>query len=168
MDLKQEIAEWNGRFVDEIEGIYGRFSSTPTFITQLVSCMEQKPLQKGASWLLKHHFEQGGQLAQAEINCIYQLLSDLGHWEAKLHILQCMPFMPIEKSSANSVHEFLTTRITDKNKMVRAWAYNGFYELAVQHETYKAEATQLLQTALTDEAASVKARVRNVMKQGGL
>ena len=51
-----------------------------------------------------------------------------------------------------------------QEKFVRAWAYNGFYLLAVQHGEYEAEARQLLTMALRDEPASVKARVRNVLK----
>ncbi len=56
--------------------------------------------------------------------------------------------------------------LEDDNKFVRAWAYNGFYELAKQYPEYRTEAGQLFEMALRDEAASVKARVRNVMKQG--
>ena len=168
MELKQAIADWDGKAVAAIVAIYGRFSLTPTFIPQLIQFLAQEPLQMGASWLLKHHFENNRQLTQGEIADIYQLLPELKHWSSKLHILQCIPFMPIAAAQAAQVHQFLETCVTDKNKMVRAWAYNGFYELAVQHESYKAEAKQRLDNALTDEAASVKARVRNVLKRGGL
>ena len=168
MGMKQVLTNWNGKSVDEIGEVYGRYASTHSFIAQLVQFMSQKPLQKGASWLLKHHFEEGQKLILIEIKQIYQLLPELVHWESKLHILQCIPFMPIEVSQAAQVHEFLHVCVSDKNKLVRAWAYNGFYELAVQHKAYKTEAKQRLEAAMTDEAASVKARIRNVMKKGGL
>ena len=56
--------------------------------------------------------------------------------------------------------------LTDQNKFVRAWSYNGLYELATSFPSLRKEAERFFDMALADEAASVKARVRNIMKKG--
>lgn len=61
---------------------------------------------------------------------------------------------------------FLRNCLISDNKFVRAWAYNGFYELALQYPAYKTEVKKFLDMAMKDEAASVKARVRNILKRG--
>jgi len=61
------------------------------------------------------------------------------------------------------VEIFLRVCLLDNNKFVRAWAYKGFYELAVQ---YPKETRQFFEMAMRDEAPSVKSRIRNIMKKG--
>ncbi len=56
--------------------------------------------------------------------------------------------------------------LTDHNKFVRAWSYNGFFELSRQHSEYLDETKQFFQMTMRDEAPSVKARIRNIMKTG--
>ena len=94
------------------------------------------------------------------------MLDKLEHWETKLHILQSIPFMPIEITERKKVDAFLRETLTDPNKFVRAWSYNGFYELAMQHSEYLNETKQFFEMAMRDEAASIKARIRNIMKKG--
>lgn len=164
MELEQEIASWNKKSADDILEIYGRHASSPSFIPDLIPLIAQEATQSGATWLLKQYFEDGNRLAQADINTVYQSLPQLEEWEAKLHILQSIPYMPIPASEAARVHSFLHQCVTDTKKFVRAWAYNGFDELATQHQEFAAETEQLLESALQDEATSVKARVRNILK----
>jgi len=97
---------------------------------------------------------------------VYKSLGTQEHWEAKLHILQSLPYLPIAERNRKAVEAFLRLTLTDANKFVRAWSYNGFYELARQHPKYQAETEQFFQMAMRDEAASVKARIRNIMKKG--
>lgn len=54
--------------------------------------------------------------------------------------------------------------LSDNNKFVRAWAYNGLYELSRQYEDLRIETMLLLDAGLNDEAASVRARIRNILR----
>ena len=145
--------------------IYGRYAHTPSFISELTLLISQETTQSGATWLLKHYLEAKQPLGQAYINEIYRALPLLVKWDAKLHVLQSIQFMPIANSVNGRLHTFFHACLTEKNKFVRAWAYNGFYELALQHLEYIAEAQTLLESAQQEEAASVKARVRNILKR---
>ncbi len=83
-----------------------------------------------------------------------------------MHALQCLPFLTIDQSEKKLVETFLRITLSGQNKFVRAWSYNGFYELARQYPEYQAETKILFEMAMNDEAASVKARVRNLIRKG--
>lgn len=166
MGIEQEIKKWDEKSAKHIGEIYARYSHKSSFTSEIISFIGQASLQKGASWLLKKNLESSKKLEQSNIRKVYGLLKKLEHWETKLHILQSIPYMPIEKSQKKRVETFLRECLMDSNKFVKAWAYNGFYELSIQHEEYQEETRQLLEMAMRDEPASVKARVRKIMEKG--
>jgi hypothetical protein len=166
MDLKQAITHWNGKSARDIQEIYETYHCLENFPKSIVElyCLESH--QRGATWLLKAWLSAGNSLVPKQRQIIYRALDELQHWESKLHILQCIPFMPIAESERESVEGFLRETLTDQNKMVRAWSYNGFYELSKQYSEYETETKLFFEMALRDEAPSVKARIRNIMKNG--
>ncbi len=166
MSIEQEIAAWNGKSTDDIRVIYNSHHVMPDFASTVIKLLKESVYQKAATWLLKAWLESGNKLEKNQIKVVYGFLNKLDHWEAKLHVLQSMPFMPIDKSDRKKVEAFLRVTLTDYNKFVRAWSYNGFYELASQHSEYLSETKQFFEMAMRDEAASVKARIRNLMKKG--
>ncbi len=165
MDIKLEIAQWDGKSANDIGDIYSCYCCDSSFIPTIIDLVANVSLQKGATWLLKRHLENKNRLADAEVAEIYDQLKIMEQWESRLHILQCLPFIPIIKPKKKKVESFLRTCLLDNNKFVRAWAYNGFYELAVQYPEYKKEAHQFFEMAMRDEAPSVKSRIRNILKK---
>ncbi|VAW38819.1 hypothetical protein MNBD_CHLOROFLEXI01-4687, partial [hydrothermal vent metagenome] len=113
-----------------------------------LTCLETPTLQKGATWLLKKHCESRGEVEENQTVKTYTLLPKYEHWETKLHILQIMPYFPIPSSAKNEVVLFLRHCLEQSQKFVRAWSYNGFYELAYQYPEYQDEAKQLFEIAL--------------------
>lgn len=166
MNMEREITAWDGKSADDIADIFKRHHSKALFIDTLIKLIDKPASQKGATWLLKAWFDDARSINQKQASSIIDGIDRLDHWEAKLHILQCMPFLTISQQQKLPVEQFLRATLTDKNKFVRAWSYHGFYELARQHPEYQDEANTFFAMALRDEAASVKARVRNIMKKG--
>lgn len=166
MSLEQAMTNWDGKSSNDIDSIFSCHSNNDYFISEIIYFSQQEALQKAATWLLKRHLEDGRKIEGNEIARIYKLLPKLAHWEAKLHILQCISFMPIAKAEKKEVEIFLRKCLIDSNKFVRAWAYNGFYEISIQYPEYKKETKQFFEMAMRDEAPSVKARVRNIVKKG--
>ena len=164
-NLKKVLLEWDGKSRDDITAIYFDFCESPDFTNSIITPIQDADLQNGATWLLKKHLELGESLSTPQVEQIYTSLTKLNHWEAKLHVLQSICYLSITTKQKNSVESFLRTCLTDKNKFVRAWTYNGFYELARHHPEYKNEVDAMLAEALEKEAASVKARIRNILKQ---
>jgi len=126
----------------------------------------KESLQSGASWLLKRYFEDGRTVDSEQASNILSQLNDLKTWEAKLHILQCLSEIPIAGDRKGDVERFLRTSLSSENKFVRAWTYNGFYILCNQYPEYKQETKEFFDMAMRDEAPSVRARIRNIVKAG--
>lgn len=168
MDLQSAIAQWNGKSADDITAIYNELCAHPNFIQQVIQLISDSDSQKGVTWLLKHWFDEKNSLESKQVEQIYQQLPKLNHWESKLHILQSIPYMPITQQQKNAVEAFLRITLTDSNKFVRAWSYNGFHQLAMQHKEYTDEVKSFFEMAMKDEAASVKARIRNIIEANPL
>lgn len=166
MSIKQEIAAWDGKSASDIKTVYDSYHTQSDFPDTIIILSTSSTYEKGATWLLKTWLEDGNKLKPTQIQEIYSLLNKLEHWEAKLHVLQSIPFMPISETEREKVYNFLRATLTDPNKFVRAWSYNGFYELSTQYSKYQSETKQFFEMAMRDEAASVKARIRNIMKKG--
>jgi len=166
MSLEQEIVSWDGKSSSDIDAVYTRYCDDDSFGSNIIEFCRKTELQKGATWLLKRHLEQGQKLNANTCTALFKLLPKQEHWESKLHILQCLPYLQIGKAAKKNVEAFLRKCLVDDNKFLRAWAYNGFYEISLQYPEYKEEAKQFFEMAMRDEAPSVKARIRNIMKKG--
>ncbi|XOV90763.1 MAG: hypothetical protein ACFHX7_18450 [Pseudomonadota bacterium] len=160
------LENWDGKSSSDIVAIYHRFCQEKHFVPRIIELAQHKTLEKGATWLLKHHLENKHKLNAREIASVYKLAQELENWEARLHILQCVPYMPIGAVEKRGVELFLRDCLVDRNKFVRAWAYNGFYEMSLQYPEYTEETKKLCEMGMRDEAPSVKARIRNIMKNG--
>ncbi len=166
MGIEQEITRWDGRSAADIGAVFDRFKDDSSFVATLVDLSNEKELQKGSTWLLKHYLESVGSISAEHVEKLVKLLPQLENWEARLHVLQCIPYLRITNDDRKAMELFLRRCLTDDKKFVRAWSYNGFYELSRQFPEYRSEAERLLETAMKDEAPSVRARIRNIMKDG--
>ena len=164
--LKVAISSWDAKDVHYIKQVYKDYLEQDDFSALLLKYSHDAELQRGSTWLLKKHLEEGNSLTSSETAELFSCLDKLEHWEAKLHVLQCLPFLAISVSQKESIDVFLRGCLSSDFKFVRAWAYGGLYELAKQHSQYQAEVKTLLEQASVTEAASVKARVRQVLKKG--
>lgn len=166
MSIEHELKSWDGKSASDIGVIYNRYSEEDNFVPSLIKLSGYKEFGKGATWLLKRHLENKHKLNIDEVAAIYKIAPSLDDWEAKLHLLQSICYMPIGEDEKNAVELFLRNCLIDTNKFIRAWAYNGFYEISLQYPEYKKEAKSFFEMAMRDEAPSVKARIRNIMKNG--
>ena len=166
MTLQDELAQWDGKSAAAITAVYTNHYQHPNFIPTLITSLTHPPTQKGGSWCLKKHLESAGTLTPTQADQIYDTLHQLGHWETKLHLLQCISYLPISPEREKQVESFIRQNITSDRKFVRAWAYYGLYELAVQYPKYQSETQQLLADAMQTESGSVQARIRKALKKG--
>ncbi|MEO9877417.1 MAG: hypothetical protein ABJM26_17340 [Anderseniella sp.] len=170
MSLEDELAQWDRKSKDFVSNVFDRHHNQPDFLTDLAGMLDDTHLQSGATWLLKHHLDQNGEPFDTHlVTAIYRNTCALVHWDAKLHVLQCIAQMPIPDSEMRIVEVFVRRCLIDDAKFVRAWAYSGFCELARRFPQFQAEATHVLNEALTNETAgSVLSRVRRELQHGFL
>lgn len=115
----------------------------------LAACRDQNVLTaRAASWVLKTSYERG-----AAIPYPADLLARDLHWEVAVHLLQSIRHVDVD-IPPKMVEPFLSHNKT----VVRAWALDAYVRLG------GTDADTLLEKALDDPAASVRARARNLMK----
>ncbi|MDP2573686.1 hypothetical protein Q8W40_15940 [Vibrio penaeicida] len=168
MELKTELEQWDGKDTDAISLIYQEHHFEPYFISQIIELMDEEEFASGSTWLLKCHFEQEEQLIDSEIDTIYGKLNSIEGWEARLHLLQVMPYMPISEQNKPNVESFVRHCLGDRNKFLRAWAYNALFVLSQQYPEYLVDVKRLFKIALRKEAPSIKARIKNILVQNKL
>ncbi len=168
MSLEDELGQWDRKSKDFLASLFDRHNCQPGFLAGLVGMVDDPRLQSGATWLLKHHFDQGGEpLDDKLVSAVYNKTPMLVHWDAKLHVLQCIKQMPVPDSQMRTVEAFVRHCLADDARFVRAWAYSGFCELARRFPQYQAEATHVLNEARASETAgSVLSRVRRELRRG--
>lgn len=165
--MKSKIEQWDGKDVRYLTEIYAATENVSKLVEySLHLLLETQHTQIAATWLLKKALEDGYKLSNNQVEIIYKNLDRLDTWESKLHILQIMPYMIISAKVKKNVERFLRNNLTDTNKFIRAWTYNGFYELCVAFPEYTDEVKSFFEMAMRDEAPSVKSRIRNIQKTG--
>ena len=163
--LSEEIASWDGKSAAALQAIYERHCAQEDFVATILAHIADVELQRAATWLLKKHVETGNSLTAAGGRAIFDALSVQEHWESKLHILQCIPYLDIPEEESAGLERFLQSSLGSDNKFVRAWAYNGFNELSLRFPRYRERVDGMLARASASEAASVRARIRNILKR---
>ncbi|MFQ5640236.1 MAG: hypothetical protein ACE5IR_19830, partial [bacterium] len=159
------LAEFDGKHTDGLKDVYQKQEPTDALMRKLIDYARtpDPQMQSGATWLIKKYVENGFLPNEKNVHRLLDSLEILDCWEAKLHLCQILPYFTIAGRKKKQVEKFLRSCLAEDNKFVRAWAYNGFYELAVQHREYMDEAVRMLNSAMNDEAASVRARIRNIL-----
>jgi hypothetical protein len=164
MTLLEEIASWDNKSATALQSTYGRYSDEDNFLATVLEHIADVELQRAATWLLKRHLEAGHSLPLQSSRVVLKALSDQEHWESQLHILQCLRYLIIPEDQTTHLESFLASCLESDNKFLRAWAYNGFNELALRFPRYRDEIDLMLARASQSEAASVRARIRNILK----
>ena len=165
MNLSEEIGSWDGKSAAAPQSIYERHCCGERFVATILAYIVDVESQRVATWLLKKHLETGNSLTASACRSVLGALSVQEHWEGKLHLLQCLPCLEIPEDESAGLERFLEACLDSDNKLVRAWAYNGFDELSLRFPRYRERVEGMLARASVSEAASVRARIRNILKQ---
>lgn len=166
MSLQQALMYCDASCTEELLGVYHHFNCSKRFLTELVDCLNQPQSDQAASWLLKHHLEQGYLLDEPMSRKIVLHTMRVNHWESRLHLLQILPLVQIDCELTHNLFQHLKALTAESNKLVRAWAYNGLHQVALQYPFYKPETLRLLLAASESESPSVQARIRRIMQSG--
>lgn len=188
ISLANLLAAWDGRRIDYLNEVFqtlkaSELDHTPPLttdssctssttascspISRLMPFLAQTELQRASSWLIKKALERGCEITESETSTLLSTLPNCLHWEAQLHLLQSLPYCSIPEDQLQTLLAFLTDSTQSENKMVRAWSYNAWYLIACQYPEYQSQVKLLLLAILdkSSEVASVKARIRSIVKQ---
>ena len=162
--LITSLVQWDNKTTSELELLYPGFVSLNNFTLVLLHLLSDPQTEIGASWLIKHHLDNHQRISAAEIELFFEKYHDLTCWQSRLHWLQSLSYFKVPAKFKTPVEYLLRYAISDDNTFVRAWAYNGLVHLAKSYPELKEEVVALCELAMEDEAASIKARIRNAIK----
>jgi hypothetical protein len=163
-DLKNKLKLWDGVHIQYLKELYEVNSSDLDFFENLITlCVNEQDVQKSATWLIKHHYDNGQTLPNSFTKRLLTSCKTVENWEAKLHLLQLIPHFNLTDESVIIADEFVRECLADNNKFVRAWAYSGLYELIKYIPELKTELEFICQRALETESAAIKSKVRKII-----
>ncbi len=160
------LSAFDGKHLPPLVAIVAEVTPTKPVLNEIISLAMDPDLriQTASTWLLKNWAEKGVRLTQAQLEALFASLPEIAHWEARLHLCQILPHVRIPKECDKILVWFLEGCLQDENKYLRAWAYNGFYELSQQFPAYNDRVNGILEAGEMEKSAAVKARIRNIRK----
>lgn len=167
MNLLDELRQFDGKHTTSLEKLASRLAGDDDAVGLLLAAAEsdEPKLQTAATWVLKQLHDAGRELSASDTNELLNLLGVVESWEARLHLLQMLPTLSIPRRKAKPLFQSLAISLdAEENKFVRAWTYNALVVIADQHDQLRDEAAEHVARGQDEEAASVKARIRNAAK----
>ncbi|WP_298963950.1 hypothetical protein [uncultured Roseibium sp.] len=167
--LRTILSAWDGKDTGELEDLFEGERSNPVFLQALIGLCEIVDCQRGATWLLKHHFDlKGAPLPEDLTRQHLGSLSTITHWEAKLHILQYFERLQLALVPQKELERFVKSGTRSDNKFVRAWAYYDLAVLALAYPELTSQVRNILTAARDIETAgSVRVRIRKALEKLG-
>ena len=149
----------------EIEEVYRQYYSESSFLSDVLDLLRLEDTRPGASWLLKRHLGSGNQLSEEQQSQFMESIEYSSEWEVNLHFLQTLNELDFRDQDKIVLVTYIEECIEDSNKFVRAWGYSCFIRLARYFIEFEKEAQMRIASAMESESASVKARIRQALKQ---
>ncbi len=164
MNLIDALKNWDGVHVDYLQEIYQTHQNDAVFFEELITITKKyEGLQTSSTWLIKHHYDQKQSLKQSLVDALYSKGIAIAPWEAKLHLLQILPKITINSKNVIAIDDLVRAGLTDETKFVRAWSYQGLYELAKFLPEYENELRIRCEEAMQFESASILSKVRKIL-----
>ena len=153
MDLTRALAEFDGKHTDPLRVAAADYENADASTLE-AECFGARAV--AATWVVKALLEDGRALS-LDMNSVFEALRTNNQWETTLHLLQSVQYAP-EAALAQvfAIQELMANPKT----LIRVWALDAFVRVAQVDRGFLPEARRLVDQALENEAASVRARAR--------
>lgn len=167
MNIHLDLSRFDGRNLDELESLKAVREHSSQLLGELVEITGRgdKNMQIGATWLLRAYLGEGARLSRVQLGHLVGPLPTLSDGCARLHICQVMREIEVPEQYRDAFASFFRACSKSEDTFVRAWAPDGFWQLANQYQQYEAEARALIEKSLADSRPSVRARARRILAE---
>ncbi|GAB5442155.1 MAG: hypothetical protein Fues2KO_25040 [Fuerstiella sp.] len=167
MSLIESLQKFDGKRTSELERLSDSMPRNRDSVAQLLAYAEHDDtaVQVGSTWILKRWLEEGVPQVEKSAAALVQLLKYATYWEVRLHLLQMLASLRVPARTIPGLKKLLPGLLVNDNKFVRAWALSVLAEIADQQETMRKDVILTIRDAANDDAASVRARVRQIQKR---
>jgi len=157
--------DFDGKDPAPLVALAGELAKSDDGFETILAALTQddEKVQTGATWILKHWIEAGCTVDRRDVERVIAALEVVRAKDAQLHLLQILPFLELDPSSAERIFDVALALTRSRHTFVRAWAYNALAVAAALEPERRDEVDRLFDAAATDRA-SVRARIRNARK----
>lgn len=160
------LLEWDNKHTDYLKHIYSEYINKSNFISITIKLfLKDESLEHPTSWLIKYHYDNKNTLAKEDVKSILLNIKNLKYWGSELHILQIIPKIQLTTRLAEKIEFEICNKLKSKNKFVRAAAYEAYLEIVRVIPELKEEFRTVCNDAIERESASVKVKIKRVLKQ---
>lgn len=85
--------------------------------------------------------------------------------ELRWHLAAMLPRLQLSSAERRRAIETLTQYLEDKSSIVKTFALQGMFDLAVQHSELRQQVEELLTMAVSRGTAAMRARARKLLSQ---
>ena len=176
--LRQQLTLFDGKRTDVLERIAASIADDPHATGRLATIAEESPgdaIAVAATWVILALLKArpGAGVDRSVAVRLVRVLERARPWETRLHVLQALarmePARVLTPAKLRSLASVLLANAQDPKPFVRAWSLNllGLIggTLPADHQ---AQVSRLIAEAEAGEAASIKARLRQLRAAGGL
>lgn len=167
MNWLESLRSFDGKKTQVLEGLATSLPREPATVAWLFEQLKLREVrvQIGVTWILNRWSQEGTLVGELEWSTIRKCLEQNAHWEISLHLLQLLSRTPLDQAVAKRLGAAMERLTEDENKMVRAWACSAFAAAAEAYGPFREACLQRLAAGEVDQAAAVKARIRQIRKQ---
>lgn len=166
--LLDELREYDGKSTAILGEIAHRWSQKPHYLEALLGLFRNSDptTQNGASWLFKS-FVEGDEPVGNEVSTgLCDQAALLNDWAAQLHVCQSVQHLTFGPVEARKLGTWVRTLLDHDRPFLRAWSLDALVGLSSFDPLLRLQAKKALLQALSDPAASVRARARKLKTPG--
>lgn len=160
------LSEFDGRATTILTQIETKYGQDTGYVNSLIELMgdEDTPQSEGATWLLKAWLDKRKTFSESQTTQFLKTLPCVSSWQAQLHVCQSVRHLSVDQSDVLPTVDWLRALLHHKRPFLRAWSLDAIVAVASSHKTYADFAMNALKEAVQDDAASVRARARSLLK----
>lgn len=164
MSIFLALADYDGKQVAILEDILSSTPASAATLDELITLATspEAHVAGGATWLLRRYIADTPLSPNQTATLVARLPAVTDEW-ARLHLCQSARFIAFTEADADGFADFTRECLGSERPFLRAWATDALHILATRHGKFGAEAARAIEDALSDEAASVRARARRIM-----
>ena len=165
--LENLLANGKRNQTDDLEEYVAHAIENNRLVAEIVALSKHNKanIAARAIWIVRKLSETSAELLSKYKPILLNDLTQSPFWEVKAELCHIIPRLKLDFEEIKEAIAFFKNNLDDESKIVKAWSLDALYELSKIEAKIGPEVLKLLNIALEDEAASVRARARNILKK---
>jgi len=166
MNAIEAILSFDGKHVDQLRSALSSEMSSIEW-DEFVAFLDHENLryQTASTWMMKAALEQAIEQPIGAKRAFVDAGGRFSGWEPRLHLLQSVRLMDLDDQRIGQVKKLAQNWASDQKTLVRVWSLDVLVRLNANDPSQSKVVAELLRSALEDDAGSMKARARNLIKE---